>query len=116
MLLAEVGNMPQAEQAFRAAFKADPKSAQAAYNLGVLLAKDHPREALTWSRQAAELRPDNPHYGYTYAFYLYRAGRPDEALQAIRLVLQRSPAHEDSLMFERQLLQEQTQRRSDAEK
>ncbi len=114
MLLAEVGKMSEAEQAFRAAFKADPRSAQAAYNLGVLLAKDHPREALTWSRQAAELRPDNPHYGYTYAFYLYRAGRLDEALQAIRLVRQHSPAHEDSLIFERQLLQEQTQRRSDA--
>jgi tetratricopeptide (TPR) repeat protein len=114
MLLAELGKMSDAEQAFRAAFKADPRSAQAAYNLGVLLAKDHPREALTWSRQAAELRPDNAHYGYTYAFYLYRAGRLDEALQAIRLVLQRSPAHADSLMFERQLLQEQTQRRSDA--
>ena len=116
MLLAEVGEMSEAEHAFRAAFKADPKSAQAAYNLGVLLAKDHPREALTWSRQAAELRPDNSHYGYTYAFYLYRAGRLDEALQAIRLVLQQSPAHEDSLMFERQLLQEQNQRRSDAKK
>ena len=80
----------------------------------MLLSKDHPREALAWSRQAAELRPDNPHYGYTYAFYLYRAGRLDEALQAIRLVRQHSPAHEDSLIFERQLLQEQTQRRSDA--
>jgi Tfp pilus assembly protein PilF len=116
MLLAELGKMSEAEQAFRAAFKADPRSAQAAYNLGVLLAKDHPREALDWSRRAAELRPENPHYGYTYAFYLYRAGRLDEALQAVRLVLQRSPAHEDSLMFERQLLQEQTQRRSDAKR
>src|ERR1035441_481982 len=100
MLLAEVGKMPEAEQAFRAVFKADPKSAQAAYNLGILLAKDQPEEALTWSSRAAELRPDNPQYGYTYAFYLYRAGQLDEALKAIRRVRQRFPAHEDSVQFE----------------
>ena len=91
MLLAEMGKMPEAEQAFRAAFKADPKSAQAAYNLGVLLSKDHPKEALTWCRRAAELRPENPQYGYTYAFYLYRAGQLDEALKVIRAVRQRHP-------------------------
>jgi len=114
MLLAEVGKMSEAEQAFRAVFKADPKSAQAAYNLGILLAKDQPGEALTWSRRAAELRPDNPQYGYTYAFYLYHVGQLDEALKAIRLVRQRFPAHEDSIQFERQLRQEREQRGSDA--
>jgi Tfp pilus assembly protein PilF len=114
MLLAEVGKMAEAERAFRTAFKADPKSAQAAYNLGILLAKDQPKEALTWSRRAAELRPENPQYGYTYAFYLYHAGQLEEALKAIRLVHQRFPAHEDSAQLERQLLQEQERRRSDA--
>jgi Flp pilus assembly protein TadD len=104
MLLAEMGRMSGAEQAFRAAFKADPKSAQAAYNLGVLLSNEHPQEALTWCRRAAELAPDNPHYGYTCAFYLHRAGRFDQALQAIRLVRQRHPAHEDSVLLERALL------------
>ena len=96
MLLAEMGKMSEAEQAFRAAFKADPKSGQAAYNLGVLLSKEHPEEALTWCRRAAELRPENPQYGYTYAFYLYRAGQLDEALKVIRSVRQRHPEHEDS--------------------
>jgi tetratricopeptide (TPR) repeat protein len=112
MLLAEMGRMSEAEKAFRAAFKADPRSAQAAYNLGVLLSKDHPKEALTWCSRAAELRPENPQYGYTYAFYLYHAGKIDEALKAIRAVRQRHPAHEDSLLLERQLLQEQEQKRS----
>ena len=112
MLLAEMGKMSEAEQAFRAAFKADPKSAQAAYNLGVLLSKEHPKEALTWCGRAAELRPENPQYGYTYAFYLYQAGQLDEALKAIRSVLQRHPAHEDSRLLERQLLQEQERKRS----
>jgi Tfp pilus assembly protein PilF len=111
MLLAELDKMPEAEQAFRAAFKSDPKSAQAAYNLGVLLSKGHPKEALTWCGRAAELRPENPRYGYTYAFYLYRAGQLDDALKAIRVVRQRHPTHEDSLLLERQLLQEKQQAR-----
>jgi Tfp pilus assembly protein PilF len=112
MLLAEMGKMSEAEKAFRAAFKADPKSGQAAYNLGVMLSKDHPKEALTWCSRAAELRPENPQYGYTYAFYLYQAGQLGEALKAIQSVRQRHPEHEDSLLLERQLLQEQQQKRS----
>ena len=111
MLLAEMGKMSEAEKAFRTAFKSDPRSAQAAYNLGVLLSRDNPKEALTWCRRAAELRPENPQYGYTYAFYLHRAGQLDEALKAIRVVRQRYPAHEDSQLLEQQLLQEKQQPR-----
>jgi len=113
MLLAEVGNMSEAEKAFRAAYKSDPRAgAQAAYNLGILLSKDHPEEALTWSRRAAELRPDNPQYGYTYAFYLYRAGKLNQALEALHRVRERHPSHEDSALLERQLLQEQARKRN----
>jgi Flp pilus assembly protein TadD len=107
MLLAEMGKMSEAEQAFRAAFKASPQSAQAAYNLGVLLSKDHPEEALDWCRRAAALGPENPQYGYTYAFYLHRAGRLDQALQVIRSVRKCHPAHEDSAQLEQALLGEQ---------
>jgi len=107
MLLAEMGKMSEAERAFRAAFKANPQSAQAAYNLGVLLSKDQPEEALDWCRRAAALGRDNPQYGYTYAFYLHRAGRLDQALQVIRSVRERHPAHEDSARFEQALLREQ---------
>ena len=107
MLLAEMGNISGAEQAFRAASKASPQSAQAAYNLGVLLAKEHPEEALDWCRRASELGRDNPQYGYTYAFYLHQAGWRDRALQVIRSVRGRHPAHEDSIKFEQALLREQ---------
>ncbi len=107
MLLAEMDKLPEAETAFRAAFKSDPRSGQAAYNLGVLLAKNHPEEALNWCRQAAELGPDRPQYGYTYAFYLHRAGRLEQALAVIRSVRARHPAHQESAQFEQALLQEQ---------
>jgi tetratricopeptide (TPR) repeat protein len=107
MLLAEMGKMSEAEKAFRAAFKANSQSARAAYNLGVLLSKDHPEEALDWCRRATELGRDNPQYGYTYAFYLRQAGRLDQALQVVRSVRERHPAHEDSAMLEQSLLREQ---------
>jgi tetratricopeptide (TPR) repeat protein len=98
--------MSEAEQAFRVAFKANPHSAQAAYNLGVLLAGEHSKESLDWCRQAATLGRDNPQYGYTYSFYLHRAGRLDEALVAIRSVRERHPAHADSAQLEQALLRE----------
>ena len=107
MLLGEMGRTSEAEQVFRVAFKANPRSAQAAYNLGVLLSKDHPEEALDWCRRAAELGPDKPRYGYTYAFYLHHAGHIGQALQAIRAVRKRFPADEDSARFEQALLEEQ---------
>ncbi len=106
MLLAEMGRMQEAEQAFRAAFKANPQSAQAAYNLGVLLSQQRRGESLDWCRRAAALAPDNPQYGYTYAFYLRQAGELQAAVEAIRSVRRRFPDHEDSARFEAALLQE----------
>jgi tetratricopeptide (TPR) repeat protein len=108
MLLAEMGKMPDAEQAFRASFASDPQSAKAAYNLGVMLAADRPEEALDWCRRAAELGRDDPRYGYTYAFFLYQAGRTGEALEAIRSVRERHPAHEESARLEQAMLRERT--------
>jgi len=112
MLLAEMNKMPEAEQAFRAAFKADSHSAQAAYNLGILLSKEHPEESLTWCRRATELRPDNPQYGYTYAYYLYHAGRLNQALEVLRRVRERHPEHQDSAQLERQIKQELAMKQS----
>ncbi|HEY5909181.1 MAG TPA: tetratricopeptide repeat protein [Verrucomicrobiae bacterium] len=109
MLLGELGKTSEAEQAFRTAFKADPRSAQAAYNLGVILSAVDPAESLSWCRLAAELGPDNPQYGFAYAFYLYRAGRLDDALRAIGAVRQRHPAHEDSANLERELVKAKRQ-------
>ena len=67
---------------------------------------------MTFSRTLSELRPENPQYGYTCAFYLYRAGQLDEAIKAIHTARERHPTHEDSLLLERQLLQEQEQKRA----
>jgi len=97
MLLGEMGKPKEAEAAFRAAAKADPSSAVAAFNLCVVASKDRMDEALKWCRKAAELRPEEPKYGYTYAFFLDRKGDTAKAIPVLRKIVDRnqpySPAY-----------------------
>ncbi len=83
LLLGEAGRDTQAEAAFRAVLAVDTASHEAAYNLCVLLAADRLDEAIDWCRKAAELRPSEPEYSYTLAYYLRAAG--DTAAAADRL-------------------------------
>jgi tetratricopeptide (TPR) repeat protein len=89
MLLAEMGNEQDAEKEFRAAYSADPESAQSAYNLCVLASKDRLDEALSWCRKAADLRPEDPKYGYTYAYFLDRKGDTAKAIPYLRKIVDR---------------------------
>ena len=91
MLLGEMGKKKEAEKEFRAAAKIDPKSAQAAYNLCVVTSKDRMDEALKWCRKAAELRPEEPRYGYTYAFFLDQKGDTAKAIPVLRKIVNRNP-------------------------
>lgn len=93
MLLGELNRLPEAQQAFREAFKRDPTSAQAAFNLGVLLARDHPEEALDWCRRAAALRPQEPRYAYTVAFFQNQQGQSAAAALTLEKLLLQSPAY-----------------------
>jgi tetratricopeptide (TPR) repeat protein len=97
MLLGEMGKTKEAEAAFRAASKADPSSAVAAFNLCVVASKDRMDEALKWCRKAAELRPEEPRYGYTYAFFLDQKGDTAKAIPVLRKIVDRnqpfSPAY-----------------------
>jgi tetratricopeptide (TPR) repeat protein len=90
MLLGEMGKPKEAEKEFRAAAKIDPKSAQAAYNLCVVASKDRMDEALKWCRKAAELRPEEPRYGYTYAFFLEQKGETAKAIPVLRKIVNRN--------------------------
>ena len=100
MLLGELGRTPEAEMAFRSALKADPKSAVAAYNLGVLLAGEQPQEAIKFCRQAYQLQPGEPKYGYTYAYFLMQADKVDQAEQTLRLMIEKElPAPEAYLLL-----------------
>ncbi|MBP2686257.1 MAG: Tfp pilus assembly protein PilF, partial [Deltaproteobacteria bacterium] len=47
-------------------------------------------EALSWCRKAATLRPEDPKYGYTYAYFLDRKGDATKAIPVLRGIVDRS--------------------------
>ena len=83
----------------RAALKADPQMAEAAYNLGVLLGKERLEEAVQFCRRAHELRPEDPKYGYTLAFYLNQKGDLVGATRVLQETLFRQPGYGDAYML-----------------
>ncbi len=99
LLKAEQKDMKGAEKYLKAALKADPQMAQAAYNLCVITAKDRLNEAVTWCRKAAELRPQEPRYAYTLAFYLHQRGERDEAIRTLKTLIEKYPGYKDAEML-----------------
>ena len=94
-----MGRPDEAQSALRAAFKSDPQSATAAYNIGVILAGDRPAEAIEWCRTAYTLRPKEPRYAYTLAFFLHAQGNRDEAIALLRTVTDARVPYIDAFAF-----------------
>jgi tetratricopeptide (TPR) repeat protein len=103
LLMAESERMQDAEMALRTAFMTDPRMAQAAYNLCVILARDRIDEAIGFCRKACDLRPDDPKYAYTLAFYLYGKGDGDEAVRTLKAITDKHPNHRDAQMLLRKI-------------
>jgi Flp pilus assembly protein TadD len=99
LLKAEQNDLKGAENYLKAALKADPQMAQAAYNLCVITSKDRINEAVTWCRKAAELRPQEPRYAYTLAFYLTKKGDRDEAIRTLKSIIEKYPGYKDAEML-----------------
>jgi tetratricopeptide (TPR) repeat protein len=99
LLLAEQGKVREAEKALRTALKSDPQLAPAAYNLCVMLAGEKIDEALGFCKKAYELRPDEPKYAYTLAFYQYQKGETDDAVKTLNDLLKKYPGYRDAQML-----------------
>jgi tetratricopeptide (TPR) repeat protein len=99
LLQAEKGELEQAESYLKKAVQADPQMAQAAYNLCVITAKDRLNEAISWCRKATDLRPEEPKYGFTLAFYLNQRGERDEAVRALQTIVAQHPGYKDAEML-----------------
>ncbi|UCC32136.1 MAG: tetratricopeptide repeat protein, partial [Phycisphaerales bacterium] len=113
LLLAEMGRSSEAESALRKAFDADKYNAVAAYNIGILRAQSNLAEAIEWVRKAKELRPGEPKYAYTLAFYLHENGNDDGAVRVLQKMLERKPASADPYALLGQIY-EQSGRKNDA--
>jgi tetratricopeptide (TPR) repeat protein len=96
----------EAQEALRAALAADPELAVAAYNLCVLVAESSPEEALQWCRRAVDLRPREPRYAYTLAFYLRQSGAAAEAIATLEGLLGSSRGYADAYLLLGQLYDE----------
>jgi len=70
--------------------------AAAAYNLCIITAEDRLDEAVAWCRKASDLRPQEPKYAYTLAFYLNWQGDKDAAIQTLEALLVKDPQHKDA--------------------
>jgi tetratricopeptide (TPR) repeat protein len=99
LLKAEQNDPKGAEQYLRKALEADPQMAQAAYNLCIITASDRIDEAVNWCRKAADLRPRDPNYAYTLAFYLYQKGDRDEAARTLKAIIEKYPGYRDAQML-----------------
>ncbi len=96
LVKAETNEPKQAEKYLRKAMKADPQMAQAAYNLCIITSKDRINEAVTWCRKAADLRPQDPRYAFTLAFYLNQKGDRDEAVRMLKTIIEKYPGYKDA--------------------
>jgi Tfp pilus assembly protein PilF len=99
MLLAEMHRPADAEQAFRRCLALDPNAAAAAYNLAVLLAPDRPYESLRLCARAWRLRPQEPRYAYTYAYFLHQRRETDEAVKVLQDLVRRQVPCADAYLL-----------------
>jgi tetratricopeptide (TPR) repeat protein len=103
LLKAEQEELKQAEKYLKTALQYDPQMARAAFNLCVITSRDRIDEAITWCQRASELRPDDPKYAYTLAFYLNQKGETDEALRILNDLIRNYPEYRDAQMFLREI-------------
>jgi Tfp pilus assembly protein PilF len=99
LLKAEQEDMKGAEKYLKAALKGDPQMAQAAYNLCVITSKDRINEAVTYCKKAADLRPQEPRYAYTLAFYQLQKGDEKGAVKTLEALIEKQPAYADAYLL-----------------
>jgi Flp pilus assembly protein TadD len=93
LLKAGKNELEAAEMHLTKAFQTDPQMAQAAYNLCIITARDRMGEAVTWCRKASDLRPEEPKYAYTLAFYLDQKGERAEAVRVLKALIEKYPGY-----------------------
>jgi tetratricopeptide (TPR) repeat protein len=99
LVKAEQGDMTAAEMNLKAAFKADSQLAGAAYNLCIITAKERPAESLEWCRKATALRPGEPKYSLTLAFFQQQGGDFTAAISTLEALIGRINNYPDAYLL-----------------
>lgn len=115
ILLLEQKRPSKADAAFRAAIKCNPGNAAAYYNLSVMNAEEKPKNSLIWARKAYEIEPKSFKYGYTYAYYLNRAGQTEAAVDVLKKMIDLQVPHPETyaLLADIYLQRQDTRRAKD---
>ncbi len=102
LLLAEMGRLDEAEATLKKALSANPEGqAVAAKNLSVIVGQRGDfKNAVTYAETAWKIRPNDPVYGYTLAFYQVQNDQQQKAVETLKKVLVIKPDYTDA----RQLL------------
>ena len=98
LVKAELGDLKGAEKSLKEAFKSDPQQAAAAYNLCIITAGDRPAESLDWCKKAVLLRPQEPKYASTLAFYQQQGGDSAAAIITLDTLISRVPTYPDAYL------------------
>ena len=56
-------------------------------------------EAVTYCKKAADLKPQEPKYAYTLAFYLNQKGDRAEAVRTLNAIIKKYPGYKDAEML-----------------
>lgn len=99
LLMAEMNKMEESEKAFMKVLETNKENTTALYNLSVLIAKRDPQGALQLSKQALQIAPDEPKFGYTYAFFLNQQQKTSEAIAVLNTVLKKHADHLNSVFL-----------------
>ncbi|HUY69122.1 MAG TPA: tetratricopeptide repeat protein, partial [Alphaproteobacteria bacterium] len=92
------GNMPEAEQSYRAVLAADPRHVDALRLLGGLyMQSNEPGRAADCFEQALALAPDHPELLNNLGVALYGQGRREEALARYRQAVRLAPEFGDAI-------------------
>ena len=89
--------------------------AQAAFNICVITAKNHIKEAISYCKMTADLRPQEPRYAYTLAFYQVQKGDMKDGTKTLEDLIEKQPAYADVYLLLGTIYQKQS-KTSEAEK
>jgi len=90
-LYVEQGRDVEAAEAYKTVLQHDPGSVEALNNLGWVLRKENPNEALRYAEHALTLRPDDPRIIDTVGTVYLELGEPEQAIAHMRKAVTLAP-------------------------
>jgi tetratricopeptide (TPR) repeat protein len=96
LLMGELRDFEKAKKHFKKVLEVNGKSVVAAYNLSVMTAQTDLKEAVKYSKIAADNDKENPRYAYTYGFYLRSDQQIEKAIRVLEELRKEHPNYAEA--------------------